>query len=270
MSSAAISWTLWWNLREVVPLGPELSAVAYALLRFGTAAFNSMRHHLESEDAVTRLCALAWAGHVLGEELIPWLGRRIFDVHEPIRDVATELLFRRAECGEEYEAAVSAIRATARVHRPDADVRALAIRALGQLRDVKALGVLIDLVGDFESSIAAAARDALITITGQALGASPREWWAWVDSNGDKDRVLWLIDGLNGDREEARQRSAQELERLTNHYVGYHAALPPKQRDDAKRSTYVGGVSDGPGTDEIGEATDPEGAVALFWFWCVC
>ena len=213
-----------------MPLGPEISAVAFALTRFGTAAFNGMRHHLESEDATTRLCALAWAGHVLGEELIPWLGGRVFDVNESIRDVATELLFRRAECGQEYEAAVSAIRATARVHRPQVEVRSLAIRALGQLRDVHAIGLLIDLVGDMGGSIANAAQDALITITGQAFGASAREWWTWLDANGDKDRMLWLIDGLNDEREEARQRAAQELERLTNHYVGYHAALPSKQR----------------------------------------
>jgi len=223
---------LWWNPESgVVPNGAGISAVSYALSEFGAAAFYAMRHHLESSDPVNRLCALAWAGYVLeDDELIPWLGRRIFDVDQSVRDVALELLCRRSECGAEYEASLSAIRATARVHRPQSDLRAVAIRALGQLRDVQALGLLIDLLGDLEPAIAQSAHSALVMISGNDFGSVPREWWRWTDNHGSEPRIQWLIAGLDAEREATRQHAAQEIERLTNHYVGYHPALPPEER----------------------------------------
>ncbi len=62
-------------------------------------------------------------------------------------------------------------------------VRLAAVEALGRLGDQSrnvAVAPLIDLLTDADPSLRAAAADALTRITGQALGADPAKWRAWL------------------------------------------------------------------------------------------
>lgn len=225
---------LWWDRRHhggSFPRAEDFSAIARCLIRIGPHAFHALVPHLESGGGDIRLAALAVAAELLDEELMPYLCRRVFDVDEEVRSFAVALMAKRAHHGASWQAMLSGLRAAARVHRPESTVRLVSVQVLGELRDPLSLTLLIDLVGDPDAEIAAAAKAALTLMTGQDLGLSTRGWWQWADGNRSRHRAEWLIDGLGGPREAVREIAARELETLTEHYVGYHPGLPDRERE---------------------------------------
>jgi hypothetical protein len=127
---------------------------------------------------------------------------------------------------------LAAARTLAAAGGPDA-VKAIA--QLANMRDVESVPELIDLLQSDDEALVEAAARALGVLTAQDFGTSRWRWTFWHRTWGKKHRVEWLLDALSAPDPERRLQAAQELERITGHYVGYHFDLGRRDREAARR-----------------------------------
>ncbi|MBK8717247.1 MAG: hypothetical protein IPN32_21240 [Deltaproteobacteria bacterium] len=106
-----------------------------------------------------------------------------------------------------------------------------AARAVGTLRDIDAIGKLIDLLSSRDRFVQEAALESLCSITGQQLGLKPHRWKSWYGDNADRHRVEWIIDSLEHRDVPVRRWAADELTRITGHRVPFSAIGDKRARD---------------------------------------
>jgi Type II secretion system (T2SS), protein E, N-terminal domain len=110
-----------------------------------------------------------------------------------------------------------------------------AIAVLGEVADVGSVAVLLDLLGTDERAARAAVVAALRTATCHDFGPTRWRWNRWWSQFGERHRVEWLLDALEGRDAGLRLAAARELEQLSGRYVGYHFDLDKRDRDEARR-----------------------------------
>jgi MshEN domain len=116
----------------------------------------------------------------------------------------------------------------ARAHR--------AAQALGALRDVDAIPLLVQVLETSAAEPARAAADALAEITLQRLGTDARRWLGWWKQNRGRGRAEWLFSGLTSADRDTRVAAAGELAGAAPSPVAYSADLPPADRESAARA----------------------------------
>jgi hypothetical protein len=110
-----------------------------------------------------------------------------------------------------------------------------AARALGAIRDVEAIPLLIQVLETSEPETAKAASDALAEITLQRLGTDARRWLGWWKENRGRGRAEWLFSGLTSPDREIRVTASVELSAAAAPPVAYSADLPPPERERIAR-----------------------------------
>jgi hypothetical protein len=111
-----------------------------------------------------------------------------------------------------------------------------AASALGALRDVESVPLLIQAIETSDPRAASAAADALASITLQRLGPDARAWLAWWKDNRGRGRAEWLFSGLTSPDRETRVAASAELSLAAPPPVAYSADLPAAQRESAARA----------------------------------
>jgi hypothetical protein len=111
-----------------------------------------------------------------------------------------------------------------------------AARALGALRDVEAVPLLVQVLESSDRIPAGAAADALARITLQRLGTDPRRWLAWWKTNRGRGRAEWLFSGLTSSDREVRVAACEELSHAAPPPVDYSADAPARERETAARA----------------------------------
>jgi hypothetical protein len=111
-----------------------------------------------------------------------------------------------------------------------------AARAIGALRDVEAIPLLIQVLETSEPETANASADALAAITLQRLGPDARRWLAWWKQNRGRGRAEWLFSGLTSADRETRVAASTELSLAAPPPVAYSADLPPAERESTARA----------------------------------
>jgi len=229
---------LWFDRRRPhrrLPRGRDVSATARALTAFGERAVPYLASLLGSKDGDVRFYAALLCSEMVYLPLLLPLSECIFDEDEGTRLLVLDVLrhfwiFRR-----DMEEMLKMVRVEAKVTRQDPKRRLTAIRAVGELRDRKALELLIDLLGSTQTDLVTAAHRALVIITRQDFGTSARKWIQWAERSGDHHRIEWLIDALLHPDQPIRAAAADELKTLTQEYFGYHPSSPRKDREHAQR-----------------------------------
>ncbi|HET8539176.1 MAG TPA: hypothetical protein VFL83_04830 [Anaeromyxobacter sp.] len=111
-----------------------------------------------------------------------------------------------------------------------------AARALGAIRDMEAIPLLIQVLEASEPETARASADALAAITLQRLGTDARKWLGWWKENRGRGRAEWLFSGLTSADRETRMAASIELSLAAPPPVAYSADLPPAEREKAARA----------------------------------
>jgi hypothetical protein len=111
-----------------------------------------------------------------------------------------------------------------------------AASALGALRDVEAIPLLIQVLETSEPATAQASADALAAITLQRLGPDARKWLTWWKQNRGRGRAEWLFSGLTSPDRETRVAASVELSSVAPAPVVYTADLPVQDRERAARA----------------------------------
>ncbi len=213
----------------------DLSAVARAMVAFRERSVPYLASLIESRDEEARLYAVLIASETPHPDLVQPLVRRLLDGDEDVRSAATEVLKLHRSFGKILDEALKEIRSMARTLRPDVKPRILAVRALAELRDVKSINLLIELLRAPHEPLVQEARRALVLITRQDFGVAFKKWQGWEEKNGPRHRIEWLIDALTHNDEPIRAAAGEELKGLTQEYFGYQATLPKKEREIAQK-----------------------------------
>ncbi len=229
---------LWFDRRHPhrrTPRSEDISPIARALVAFGRRAVPYLLGLLAAPSADHRYYALLVARDLPDRRLVEPMGRLLLDEDAGIRALAAETLHRLVRYQEEMERVLVSLRRLASDRRRDVQERVLALRALGALRDTGAMEALLEAIESRDEQVAQAAQDALVSLTRQDFGRSARRWRAWVERNRTRHRIEWLIDALTHPEEALRREAGRELGRLTRQYLGFHPALPKRDREVCQR-----------------------------------
>lgn len=213
-----------------LPRGRDVSALARALVAFEGAAVPYLPTPLADPRPDVRFYALLVASERIDTELLGALVPRLLDDDDGVRSLALRVLAPYQRFPDALGRALHPVRAEARAPRRggDAAPRVRAVQALGALRDRRSLELLVSLLDDPAS--AESTHDALVSLTRHDLGRTASRWRAWAAEQKGRHRIEWLIDALLQDDEVLRAAAGDELQQLTQQYLGYHPKLPLRDR----------------------------------------
>jgi hypothetical protein len=182
---------------------------------------------LDAADADTRAAAVMALHAIDVPAAVARLGGRVFDREARIARLAVEVLdVRRAS--PLFPAVAERLRDLCR--RGDDDERERAIAAVAALRDIDAIGVLVQLLHVRPTTIAEAAHDALVQITRADFGFAERRWIAWHADHGREPRTRWLLRALANVDANLRRGAADDLALLGIDVHAFRFDAPPTER----------------------------------------
>jgi hypothetical protein len=215
------------------PRGRDVCAIARALYAFGVRATPYVASLIGSSHPDKRFYALLLAGDMVHPSLLDAVLARVFDENESIRKLAHEVAPRfRGLSG--WEEQMANLRRSARIRGKDPKKRLHALTGIAALRDAGALKTLVDLLEDDDREVVRQAHAALVALTAEDLGPAARKWAAWVEKNGERHRIEWLIDALTNSDEALRTAAGDELKQLTQQYFGFHPSTTRREREVAQ------------------------------------
>ncbi|MCS6799859.1 MAG: hypothetical protein NZ898_15315 [Myxococcota bacterium] len=218
-----------------LPRGKDVSAIARALHAFRDRAVPYVASLLTARDADVRFYATLLSADLPHRDLVAPVGERVFDDDAGVAALALDVLRAATAFPAELERVLEGLRAEARMQRRDGARRLVAVRALGELRDTAAVPLLVDLLDAEDAALARVARRSLVLLTRCDLGDGSKRWREWLERNGSRHRIEWLIDALLDDDYELRTAAIEELKALTQEYHGYHPGSPRRDREIAQR-----------------------------------
>jgi hypothetical protein len=216
-------------LPRVTDCGPLLRLIA----RQRKVALAYVLEEVASSDVSRRF----WGTYLLTE--LPYaegarlLVPRLFDPDPKVRVVARAAA--RAMVEVAHEALFAEIGRIVRETTTSRTARLGLLEALGDMREAKAVALLIGHLGDEDPEVSTVARRALIAITRQDFAADTRKWLAWWGQNSSRHRIEWLIDALSDETPGIRRAAGEELKALTQETFGYYDDLPKRERERAQQ-----------------------------------
>ncbi len=218
-------------LAEATPIfeqGPILAALA----ALGTVATPYLVPLLTDPDPERRRRAVRLLGHLADPVSFSALADRVFDPDPRVAAAARSELGNLRRQPDIRPVAEKLRRALV---SPMVERAASAAQALGALRDVEAIALLVERL-EAEGTVAQAAAEALWRITLQRLGSSSRRWTSWWREHRETSRAAWLLAALTNEDREARQAAAEELRAAGPPPLPYSADAPPAEREEAARA----------------------------------
>jgi hypothetical protein len=215
------------------PRGRDVCAISRAFYAFGVRATPYVATLIGSSHPDKRYYALLLAGDMVHPSLLDAVLARLFDEDDSIRKLAHEIAPRfRGLSG--WDEQMNVLRRSARIRGKDPKKRIHALAAIAAIRDAGALGALVELLEDDDREVVRQAHVALVALTAEDLGLSPRKWTAWVEKHGKRHRIEWLIDALTHSDETLRTAAGDELKQLTQQYFGFHPSTTRREREVAQ------------------------------------
>jgi hypothetical protein len=228
---------LWFDrhkLRQRMPAGRDLSAIARAMYAFEDAAVPHVAALLSSGEPEVRLCATLLSGDLVRPELMWPLYQRLFDPDGQVRLTAFEVLpLYRHVVG--FDEVIKSLRQKAVMESEAVPNRLAALEAISMLRDPGSVDLLAELCGHDSRQLSVPAHRTLLAITAQDFGNVTKKWKAWIDKNRRRHRAEWLIEGLMHGEERVRAVAGTELQKLSQVYYGFVASAPKRERERAQQ-----------------------------------
>jgi hypothetical protein len=218
-----------------LPRGRDICAIARALVAFGERSIPYVTSLLMANEADVRFYATLLSSEFPSKALLSPLMGRVFDDDPGVQALVLDVLRPYARGGKDLEEELKLVRVEARVDRKDPERRQAAVRALGQLRDIKSLPILTELLTHPDDALTEEAHRSLVLLARQDFGRSQRRWSHWVEQNQERHRIEWLIDALVHGEENIRTAAGEELKKVTQQYLGYHPTMPKRDREVAQR-----------------------------------
>ena len=221
------------QIHEPLPKPSDCGPLLRLIARQRKVALAYVLEEVASPDVSRRF----WATYLLVElpyaEAVRRLVPRLFDPDAKVRLVARAAA--RATAESAHDALLAEMGRIVREPSTPRTARLGLLEALGDLRDPKAVAMLIGHLGDEDAELATVARRSLIAITRQDYGLDARKWLSWWGQNSSRDRIEWLIDALVDETPGIRKAAGEELKTLTRETFGYYDDLPKRERERAQQ-----------------------------------
>jgi len=221
------------ELVEPLPRPSECGPLLRLIARQRKVALAYVLEEVASPDVSRRF----WGTFLLVE--LPYaegarlLVPRLFDPDPKVRLVARAAARSMVEVA--HEALFAEIGRIVRETTTSRTARLGLLEALGDMREAKAVALLIGHLGDDDPEVSTVARRALIAITRQDYATDTRKWLAWWGQNSSRHRIEWLIDALSDETPGIRRAAGEELKALTQETFGYYDDLPKRERERAQQ-----------------------------------
>ncbi len=210
----------------VLDLGPIYEALA----AIGDAASPSLMPLLTDHDPERRRAAVLLLGHFGDPAAQTSVADRVFDPHPRVSSVARRVLAKLRK-RPELRQVVEMLRRALLSEIPERSVGAA--RALGELHDVGAIPLLIQVLEASHVGRVTAAGQALAAITLERHGVSARRWLTWWKNSRGRPRAQWLIAGLRHPDREIRVAASEELRAASPPPIPYNPDAQEEERNRA-------------------------------------
>jgi len=218
------------------PDSPEparLGPIPAALSLHGAAAVPLLLPLLEEADPARRRAAAVLLGAAAEPAAFGPLADRALDPDPRVAAAASAALARNRA----HPAMAPVLDRLRRALLSGVAARATgAARALGALRDIEAIPLLIQVLETSAGPAAQSASEALTHITLQPIGTDPRRWLSWWKQSRGRGRADWLFSGLTSQDREVRVAAAAELSEAAPSPVQYSPDASPAEREAAARA----------------------------------
>jgi hypothetical protein len=206
------------------------SALLRVVIRLGPLATGRLEQLCAHMSPEIRYYAVFCFSALRSARSLPVVAERLHDGDAGVRDIAVWVL-EQYRGQPAFKAVVERLReglkeGPARRRRPIVD-------AAGRLHLAEAMPELIGLLGDLALGLQEPAHKALQEITRADLGLDAWKWQKWLERNGHRPRIEWLLDGLLSDHRAIRSGAFAELRRVTHQNYGYLVDAPPSERRSA-------------------------------------
>jgi len=211
----------------------QVGPVPAALSLHGASAVPLLLAVLKDADPGRRRSAAVLLGASAEPAAFAPLADRVMDPDPRVATSAAEALARNR-----YHPAMSAVMDKLR-RSLLSGVTSRAVgsaRALGALRDVASVPLLVELVETTHGPAAEAGAAALARITSQQFGPDARRWSGWWKEHRGRGRAEWLFSALMSSDRRARTAAASELSEAAPSPVDYSPDAPEAEREAAARA----------------------------------
>jgi hypothetical protein len=216
------------------PRASDCGPLLKVLARIGPKAASMVAVRASDTDPAIR----AWATRLLGEmpsaDAAEAVALRFLDQDIEVRRAALaagRMLHSHPAASESLSNSLSDVLADPA--KTD-EVRHMAIEAIADLREARAVPGLIRALESGSNEIRRSAHWALVVLTRQDFKDDPAFWEAWWLENSARHRIEWLIDALMHAEQEIRRAAGDELKSSTKEYFGYYDDLSPRERERAQ------------------------------------
>jgi hypothetical protein len=216
------------------PRASDCGPLRKVLARIGPKAASMVAVRASDTDPAIR----AWATRLLGEmpsaDSAEAVALRFLDQDIEVRRAALaagRMLHGHPTASESLSNSLSDVLADPA--KTD-EVRHMAIEAIADLREARAIPGLIRALESGSNEIRRSAHWALVVLTRQDFKDDPAFWEAWWIENSARHRIEWLIDALMHAEQEIRRAAGDELKSSTKEYFGYYDDLSPRERERAQ------------------------------------
>ena len=216
------------------PRASDCGPLLKVLVRIGPRSASMVAARASDTDPGIR----AWATRLLGElpstDAAEAVAFRFLDQDIEVRRAALaagRMLASNPPASEALSAALANVLVDPA--KPD-DVRHMAIEAIADLREARAVPGLIRTLQNGSKEIQRSAHWALVVLTRADYGEDPEFWDAWWQENAERHRIEWLIDALVHQSQEIRRAAGDELKSTTKEYFGYYDDLSERERERAQ------------------------------------
>jgi hypothetical protein len=216
------------------PRASDCGPLLKVLVRIGPKAASMVAARASDADPAVR----AWATRLLGElpslDAAEAISSRFLDQDIEVRRAALAA-GRMLSADHLASEALSTALSNVLVDSAKADdVRHMAIEAIADLREARAVPSLIRTLANGSKEIQRSAHWALVVLTRADYGDDADFWDAWWQENAERHRIEWLIDALVHESQEIRRAAGDELKSTTKEYFGYYDDLSPRERERAQ------------------------------------
>ncbi len=219
----------------------ELPAVSGygALLRFvveqGTVIARSLLERTSHPDPEVRVWLVLTLAEIGGKEGREAVSQALFDFDGRVR-LAARLVLRSVVGLRAWANGVRSLVRRAAAEEDQPERRVLAVQALGEIREVSSVPILMDALGADDPDIRQAAEEGLRSVTRHSLGEDPDAWQTWWEKNFRRARYDWLVDALARDDEAQREAAHRELIEIVGEDLGYDANASEDARSEALKA----------------------------------
>jgi chemotaxis protein histidine kinase CheA len=219
----------------------ELPAVSGhgALLRFvveqGNVIARSLLERTSHPDPEVRVWLVLTLAEIGGKEAREAVSQALFDFDGRVRSAA-RLVLRSVVGLRAWANGVRSLVRRAAAEEDQPERRVLAVQALGEIREVSSVPILMDALGADEPDIRQAAEEGLRSVTRHAFGGDLDAWQTWWEKNFRRARYDWLVDALARDDEAQREAAHRELIEIVGEDLGYDANASEEARSEALKA----------------------------------